>query len=123
MIDRLRSLIAIAALLASVSVSAGVDSIRPFLDGEIRCHDSAHGYRCNYASDDQLIAARRAQDVSMKQDALWKLKTKSEETGCFPVQIVTIVACQSKQWVMDEGNAATFEILDLSDLKKPMWMQ
>ena len=43
MIDRLRSLIAIAALLASVSVSAGVDSIRPFLDGEIRCHDSAHG--------------------------------------------------------------------------------
>ena len=114
--------IALFALLIVGAVEAKLDSVTPFLDGEIRCHESSRGYRCNYVERDLLIEVRRSQDVAYRHDTLWKLKTKSENTGCVPVQIVTILACNSPEWIVDEANAGKFEILDLTDLKKPMWI-
>ena len=102
---------------------AEMTSATPFMDGQIQCHQTAHSHRCNFVSSETLMAARHGQDVARRHETLWNLKAKSEKTGCVPVHIETILACQSEEWVMDEGNTGKFEIIDLSTVKKPMWIR
>ena len=115
----------LAALVVSmtVPVHAEMTSSTPFMDGRIQCHQTVHTHRCNFVSNETLMAATQGQDAARRQETLWNLKTKSEKTGCVPVHIETILACQSEEWVMDEGNAGRFEIIDLSTVKKPMWIR
>ena len=119
---KLQSLAALAMLMA-VPVHAEMTSTTPFIDGRIQCHQTVHAHRCNFVSSETLMAARHGQDVARRHETLWNLKTKLEKTGCVPVHIETILACQSEAWVMDGGNAGKFEIIDLSTVKKPMWIR
>ena len=117
--------IALIAVLAfwTAQAFAEMTSSTPFLDGRIQCHQTVHAHRCNFVSSETLMAASHGQQVARRQETLWNLKTKSEKTGCVPVHIETILACQSEEWVMDEGNAGKFEIIDLMTVKKPMWIR